>query len=183
MLWLKIAPPCGPPHGSEPAAVFSIQVQLSHLQPTVSLSKLRCRKKSAAAGAHARCPWLSVTAPPLITARPPTKVTLTPVKLLLSETYSKPPPPPIGKALVCGPTTTFIMKTSMLRMRKRQLSVKSHCIPSGEGYGNMHSELGSAHRAEGLPAVDRLRRMVAASAAFGSDEALARQLRRQLRRR
>ena len=44
-------------------------------------------------------------------------------------------------------------------------------------------ELGSAHRAEGLPAVDRLRRMVAASAAFGSDEALARQLRRQLRRR
>ena len=42
-------------------------------------------------------------------------------------------------------------------------------------------ELGSAHRAEGLPAVDRLRRMVAASAAFGSDEALARQLRRQLR--
>ena len=44
-------------------------------------------------------------------------------------------------------------------------------------------ELGSAHRAEGLPAVDRLRRMVAASAAFRSDEALARQLRRQLQRR
>ena len=43
--------------------------------------------------------------------------------------------------------------------------------------------LNNAHRVEGLPAVDALKSMVDASATFSSDEALARQLKRQLLRR
>ena len=50
---------------------------------------------------------------------------------------------------MCGPTTTFIMKTTMFLNMNMQLSVNSNSMPNGDGSGNMHSSLGNTHGASG----------------------------------